>query len=295
MTTASWSTGVRHDSDATFREWGAEFAAKLGLVGLVQTADTGQINWITVTRPGVNTEAGYEIWRFNDTLQSTAPVFMRVGYGTSGFTTAPRIQITVGTGSDGAGVITGTALTIARSCNGSVGQVTDTGRQSYMCAVAGFFGFNWKTAAGASEGSFFICRTADGNGAATVTGAMVAWGSGSTAGGVRQALRFAATAIAYTAQSGSAGQIGLNPQAVTSTLVGTDLQVFLGWTITPRAEPLFGVCGVLDQELTSGGTFSATLIGTTARTFLVWTDIAGPFGSELGTNPGGLNIAMLWE
>lgn len=216
MATQSWSTRIRHDSDATFREWGAEFAAKMGAVGLVQTADTGQINWSTVTRPGTNTEGGYEIWRFNDAQQSTAPVFMRIGYGTLSLVTSPRLQITVGTGSNGAGVITGTALTIARGCNGNQSQTTDTGRQSYMCAVAGFFGFNWKTAAGATEGSFFICRTADGNGTPSQTGAMVAWGDGSTTGNARQALRFAATAVAYTAQTSiTLMMLGLNPQAVT--------------------------------------------------------------------------------
>jgi len=296
MTTASWSSRLRHDSDATFREWGSELAGKMAVVGLVQTSDTGQINWTTVARAGVNTEAGYEIWRFNDTLQSTAPIYMRVGYGTGSTATHPRLQFTVGTGSDGAGVITGTALSTARAASGGAVQTGDTARQSYMCAVDGFFGFNWKVGSGGSEASFFVCRTADSTGAATATGAMVSWGNGSIANAARQAMRFATTAIAYTAQTSvDNAALALNPQAVTSTVVGSDLQVFLGWTITPRAEPLFGVCGVLTGEITAGSTFTATLIGTTSRTFLVWSSVGGPFGSISAGSAGGLSTAMLWE
>jgi hypothetical protein len=69
--------------DATFRAWGSGIAAQIAAMGLVQTSDTGQINWVTVARPALNTIAGYEIWRFNDALQATKPVFIRIDYGTS--------------------------------------------------------------------------------------------------------------------------------------------------------------------------------------------------------------------
>src|SRR5687768_16139164 len=144
MTTESWSTRVRHDSDATFREWGAEFAVKLALVGLVQTADTGQINWVTVARPGTNTDAGYEIWRFNDSLQGSAPVYIRFDYGTHAGATQPRIRATVGTGSNGSGTITGTALTAVQTIVGQAASTADTLRASYACAVEGAFWIAWK-------------------------------------------------------------------------------------------------------------------------------------------------------
>lgn len=297
MTTQSWSARVRHDSDATFREWGSDFAAKLAAVGLVQTSDTGQINWVTVTRPGINTNAGYEIWRFNDTQQGTAPIYLRIDYGTGSGATSPRMLFTVGTGSNGSGTITGTALSTARNVHGGTAQATDTARQSYMCAVDGFFGFDWKVGAGITEASFFICRTCDATGAPTATGAMVHWGVGaSNSVTARQAFRFAATAVAYAAQTAAeAAALGLSPQQPSATSVGADIQVFLGWTITPRVEPLFGVCGVYNTELVPGGTFSATLVGSTPRTFLVWSNQCGPFGSAGAAVSGGMNLAMLWE
>jgi hypothetical protein len=297
MTTQSWSTRVRHDSDATFREWGLELSTKLAAAGLVQTADTGQINWTTVTRPGASTEAGFEVWRMNDALQATAPVFFRIGYGTNSGTTGPRIQVTVGTGTDGAGTLTGTALTTIRSIHSNAAQATDTPRQSYLCVNEGFFGLNWKVGAGQTEGSFFFNRTCDSAGDPTATGGIVIWGTGSAgAFTATQALRFAATAAAYTAQTviGSTA-LGICPQTPAATVVGSDIQAMMGWTITPRIAPLFGLCGVLDAEVTTGNTFTTTLVGSTPRTYIGLSTAAGPFGAGNASNPGQPKVAMLWE
>lgn len=297
MTTQSWSTKVRHDSDAEFRLWGSELNTKLAAVGLVQTADTGQINWVTVVRAGVNSEAGYEIWRMNDTLQGTAPVFLRIGYGTATAVNNPRIQITLGTGSDGAGVITGTALTIAQNINGSAGQTTETARQSYLCVVDGFIGLNWKTGAGASEAFFAFCRTVNSNGTPSATGGMVVWGSGTTAAvTATQALRFAATAQAFVAKTSLAdSMLGFSPQAPVGTLVGADNQAMLAWTITPQVAPLVGVCGVLSSEVTTGNTFLAALVGSTLRTYIGLTTVAGAFGPSSAGSNNHPKFAMLWE
>ena len=98
-------------TDALFRTWGSGISAGLSAAGLVQTADTGQVNWSTVTRATANTTSGYEVWKFNDSLQSTAPVYIKLEYGISTGTSSPQLWVTVGTGSDGAGNITGTAIT----------------------------------------------------------------------------------------------------------------------------------------------------------------------------------------
>lgn len=98
--------------DSNFRIWGSTFAAAMATCGLVQTSDTGQVNWSTVTEPVVNTFTVYEIYRFSDSLQASKPVFIRFSYGrlTASNTAAVRIQI--GTGTDGAGNITGISTTI---------------------------------------------------------------------------------------------------------------------------------------------------------------------------------------
>jgi hypothetical protein len=298
MTTQSWSTRIRHDSDATFREWGLELNTKLALAGLVQTADTGQIDWSTVTLQASNTDAGYEIWTLSDALAGSAPVYFRIVYGTGGGTNVPVMRIKVGTATDGAGTLSGDTLTLERIIMSQANQTSDTARQSYLCVTEGFFGLSWKTNSGGSCGGFLFCRTVDSSGAPTSLGAMVIWGGGSpnqiTA---TQALRYAATAAAYTARtSPDKHMIGFSPQAPASTQVGADIQAMLGWTITPQIQPLVGICGVLEEEVSDGTTFITTLIGSTSRTYIGLHTESGPFGpGATGAGTGQPKFAMLWE
>lgn len=91
-----------------FRVWGSAIAGAIATQGWVQTGDTGQINWSTVTTAAANTSYGYEIWRMADALQATHPVFLKLEYGTGAKSTpyCPQMWATVGTGSDGAGTLT---------------------------------------------------------------------------------------------------------------------------------------------------------------------------------------------
>lgn len=99
------------DNDA-FRAWGSQISADLTSMGIPKTTDSGQINWATVTTPGGNgAVGGYEIRRFSDPLQSSAPVFFKIEYGGGNTTGSPGLFITVGTASDGSGNIAGVATT----------------------------------------------------------------------------------------------------------------------------------------------------------------------------------------
>lgn len=101
-----------------------ETAATAG--GLVRTSDTGQTASNAFTAPGsTGRSSGYQIWRFDDALQATRPVFYRIEWGMS--TTGSNsmgMWVTIGTGSDGAGNITGVLL--ARTAIGSAAIGTST-------------------------------------------------------------------------------------------------------------------------------------------------------------------------
>lgn len=104
-TPANWT----NSSDANFRAWGSYISARLTAVGITVTADTGQINWTTVLTPsGVGVYAGYEIRQFTDTLQATAPVFIKIEYGEGAGADNPAIRMQFGSGSNGSGALTGT-------------------------------------------------------------------------------------------------------------------------------------------------------------------------------------------
>jgi hypothetical protein len=109
MTTSTFSAAPTNATDAEFRDWGSKLSDALAAVGMVKTADTGQIDWATVVKPAaISTYQGYEVWRFNDTLQATAPLFLKIEYGSGvSVATRPGLRLQVGKGTNGAGTLTG--------------------------------------------------------------------------------------------------------------------------------------------------------------------------------------------
>lgn len=108
MSTTTTSQQPTNTTDADFRNWATHIHNTFANAGWTQTADTGQINLSTVTKPAASaTEQGFEIWKMADALATSYPVYVRIGYGSGGNANNPAIWIEIGTGSDGAGLITG--------------------------------------------------------------------------------------------------------------------------------------------------------------------------------------------
>ena len=95
-------------TDAAWRAWGLGVREALIACGLVKTTDTGQIDFATATRPVANsTSGGYDVFRFDDDLQATHPVHIKVDYrttdgGSSGNVFTIRLTVGLG-GTNGAG------------------------------------------------------------------------------------------------------------------------------------------------------------------------------------------------
>jgi hypothetical protein len=113
-------TTLKNTTDAGFRAWGSAISTRLATGGLVKVIATGTVNWTTVTKPAtVGEKTGFEIWCLNDALQATAPVFVRIDYGsktnTGGLSDGVGIWIQAGTTHDGAGTLGG-QVTASRYC-----------------------------------------------------------------------------------------------------------------------------------------------------------------------------------
>lgn len=114
-------------TDASFRVWGSAIANAIANCGWVKTTDANQINWATVTTNATaNVAQGYEVWHMNDTganaNQASNPVFMKVEYGTGAVANNPTLWVTVGTGCNTSGGLTGAIstrhlITSTRSAN----------------------------------------------------------------------------------------------------------------------------------------------------------------------------------
>jgi hypothetical protein len=134
MATAVWNTITAQATDAAFRLWGKALSDNLAAAGLTKTSDTGQIDWTTVvTPPTATTYQGYEIWRFNDTAHATAPIFIKIEYG-SGSTdgTRPSLRVSASTASNGAGTLTGVSVLAATALN-TTGTGASSAANNFLC------------------------------------------------------------------------------------------------------------------------------------------------------------------
>lgn len=271
--TPTWSTPIENTSDATFRAWGSDIAAKLAIAGLVQTTDTGQINWTTVTRPAASAYGGYEVWRFDDALQGAAPVFIKIEYGSSNNQATPAIRVTVSSGTNGAGTPTGLiSAAIANYASGVlVANANITNFPSYAVHTAGYFALVFKIGAGVGGLTLFsimVQRSVDNSGIPTPDATLfIGYGSSSqsTAAAPASLINYVLSSV-NTAVTGE--DIGFVPSRVPSSIITAGPQLFLHWVMLPRQQPLVGSGAYILSEVATGSEHDLVLVGTTPRHYL---------------------------
>jgi hypothetical protein len=289
MTYTALSLALSNASSATFRVWGKGISDQLTAMGLTKTSDTGQIDWATVAVPGSSsTAAGYEIRKFTDSADSTAPIRFKIEYG-SGASVAgnPGLWITVGSASDGAGTITnntgdGSAVTTRRLILGNFSYTTaETGTvHCWVDPDGSAFGLlMWPSlhATTYAGGLIGVERWRDADGTANTLGWTFFGGYGN--GVAYQSAKCKGTAIGQPAESAT-GWMCPAFNAYASTAVGSTLYpapVFLGHQnrLFPPSKMLV-VIGHAD--LSAGSTFAVSHYGS-SRTFV-------SAGSGLNTGSG---------
>lgn len=106
MSSLIFGARLSNDDTALFRAWGSAVSTALGDV-LTRVPQTGDIDWATATVPTSGSFAGSEVYRLNDALQATAPLFFKFEYGSSiAAATISAIRLTIGKGVNGSGTIT---------------------------------------------------------------------------------------------------------------------------------------------------------------------------------------------
>lgn len=312
MTTSSSSLLMDVTSDANFRAWGSGIASGLQAVGLVKTSNTGQINWSTVTRgtatSGAAVSQGYEIYRLNDSLQSTQPVFIKVEYGTSvrgnsgvggASWAAPAMWVTVGTGTNGAATLTGSVssrIAMTHASNTQTGQPSTAAATQYStCYFSGdtssvcmAIGIDTTIASAASGGVFFplpyllvIERTRNSSGTATADGLIFLTSCWPYSDGnwTTIALQARAQTISFTGSGvGSLDTFwpfswpGL---AFGSGSIGNTVDIYPLVVVSPLPEPnALSVLGCYQGDLAMGSTIQITSLGS-SHTYIGLTAIGG--------------------
>lgn len=147
MSIRTTTTVFTNATDANFRAWGQWFRDCFSAAGWtleVETFGTGT-NWTDVTTPGAANQVRVTtVWKLADTLQATAPLYVKVEIGSGSVTANPGYRLTLGTGRSGSTItgilldtgathITATATTQIMTHYSSGG----TGRINIMMAASG--------------------------------------------------------------------------------------------------------------------------------------------------------------
>lgn len=277
-------------SDATFRAWAQAMDAAIQAVGIIPAGDTGQIDLTTATRPAVaNTAAGYKMYRFSDALQATAPVFIKVEFGTGSVaTTTPAIWVTVGSATNGAGTLSGqvgtrqqfsfTSSTTASPCYTS-------GSSSRLSLAF------WVNSPAASGSKVFIVieRTRDSTGAEDDTGVYTQFSSGTSFNNHQTVLQ----AGPFPNQAN--GTPALVPGAM-SLIRGanTGLLPIMPW-LPAWYNPIISIMGCYLLDIAVDNQVSVQVYGV-ARNYRILANNGG-LSNWGGIPSAGTNnsLAMLWE
>jgi hypothetical protein len=111
MASATTTTVWNNSSDANFRAWGSWFSnlfvTTFSWVEVYSNFATGT-DWTDVTAPAAaNSIRVTKIFRMNDASQSTAPLYLLLGFGSGAAAATPGLRVGIGTGTDGSGNLTG--------------------------------------------------------------------------------------------------------------------------------------------------------------------------------------------
>jgi hypothetical protein len=260
-----------NSSTANFKNWAQAISTAFTTAGWLNTSDTGQVNWSTVTVPGAGSFV-YEIFKPNDALQTgSTQFFVKVKYGTSS-SSGPRLQIQIGTGTDGSGNLTGFTTVNMDSASSFTGQ---GGVQTFECDFSGDtdrIGFvMWRNlVTGSAPLLVAIERTKDTAGVNNSDGVTLIMASPANLGssGGQETIVFGIGSSTMLTQVGS-GQCYMsfrNPH--TNDNFNNNEPVYPVFPVYGKVgNPMTEICFVNSNDVAAGAIFSTTLYGST-RTYV---------------------------
>lgn len=254
-------------TNAAFKLWAGGLSAALAAFGWVKTADTGQIDIATYAgTPASSSNVGYEVWRMDDSLQATAPVFMKIIYGTD-INSNPKVDVQVGAGTNNAGTLTGRTSPANQNISSSSPSATNmrshASGASDRFAVALFLHNVGDTTTAATGGcGFNVERTKDANGNNTTEGVCLYIHGSAASNNKEQTVSFTTVA----SMVGESQPFSLAPP--TSAVAGLDVGVFphhplIGKLLPPKTD----VLSYMHADIVPVTQFQVT-IASVARNYL---------------------------
>jgi len=287
-------TGVAATSTdlASFKNWGRQIHDALsGFDGWTQTSDTGQVDWSTLSSAPTAPATVYEVWKMSDSLASASPVYVRFDFRPySGSTTGINALVTLGTGSDGSGNITGNATSalacVVSSTNYATGYSwkfsAEPGRFTVMAFVGGV---------GTSSTFPFVLnieRSRNSSGVFTedYTTVLCMYSSVSHC----QSVFKPGGAVNTTQDNTYVPAIGFSPN---SGAVGSYCFVSPVFPIVGRVDnPIVGLLSCKAADVLEGTTFGVTLYGENVT---YWPSKSGGVSVNFGAAGNNNAVCIAWE
>lgn len=312
MTKQTISTNPIATTDALFRAWGAAHSAALAAVAptrLVQTADTGQINWVTVLKPAASTTAGYEIWKMSDA--GLPDVYIKISYGMGAAAAASTCTITavvIGTTTNGAGTLGGVTQTLAQGppLQSASNAAINVNSPSYIAAPAGALvlvvnAAGLSSPAGAASCVLVIDRTRDATGTPTGVG-LAAWLACSSTTSYVYVLHYGFN-FSTPGIVAATPPVAATPDATSMSPAGSFV-LSRHYARLPALYAVVGVLTYLNAEALALTEFDVVPLGSTSRHYLcLGSGNAGNAASNqsnaavnaAATNESAACLAVLWE
>ena len=245
-----------------------------------------------MTKPVVgSTSAGYTIHKFTDSIGT---LYAKVEYGTASTALVFSTWITWGTGTNGAGTITGILSARTQSGGSAAATSLTTPAPSYGCCVNGAFwimigtGINTNVNQN-SACDFGIHRTCDSSGAITADG----YESWSINNGILTT--YAVNLSTLNVLTSAAGGHCLVPYSLSSSNYGTGgnnvFQVWRHEIPLPQTFTANSICSYIISEIGTATTFVFAVAGLTTHTFI----FSGGAVSHGANNLAAFGLGLIYE
>jgi hypothetical protein len=273
---------------SNFKSWAMSISSALSSFGWLKSADTGQVNWSTISVTPTNSTPVFEIWKANDSLASTLPIFIKVWYLVTATSPAgPTIELTFGTGSNGAGTLTNATATI--TLNSVPASQTNL---SYECDYSGSSGRFACCMFQGWSGCFFFSVERSHDASANDTGSYFTFlAVGSLNTGVQQTVRPSSAGGPLPAES---SPITVHTSNTTGIVPGGDasLSACPVWPMVGGlGNPLLNAVSVKTNDVAGSLIVPVSLYGT-ARNYLIMKTLNSGSIGRLGGSTG---LAMLCQ
>lgn len=293
MANIYYNTVIDHSNDAGFRAWASELSNALESVGLVRTSDTGQADLSTATKPaGVNAFVN-QVFRFNDSQQSSKPIYIKVFFGNGTNLQTPVVKFAVGTSTDGAGNLSNTVADFFMSITSTILNNT-VNYPTYISLVNGCLNIAFKVGAGSADVApyFFIHRSQDAETGLADTNGFIVYANAPSSTALNEITQVFKTDNTWGTRITSNSKTGFVPlNSSDPSFIGADAQVYLHYIPFPRVTVHTGFLSVKATEFGKYSTFIAKPIGDVTRTYLVTTITNYTFTTLSNSH----HLAMYWE